>query len=185
MQDASRTALGEHLDWLSRLRWVSFAELVLNYGAVICMGLMCAVVTVLGGAAPALLSAAGHVLLVAAVLVLAPRRLAAPLLGVVLLSLLNFSVAAIAQYASLAAIAWVYLVLGLLLLPFTVVGGLRLSRRWQGVGEYHARDDYRWLLTAAPLALRWQVQYAVRELSEEPDANWEGRGLPRPPINGE
>lgn len=167
MQDAIRVALTDHLDWLARLRWVSFAERALTYGVGIAIVLMFVVAGVLADAWAALLSAGGHKLLLLAVLTLVPRRLSTALLGAVLLSLLNFTVAATAQYASLTVIAWVYMVLGLLLLPFTAAAWLRLNRRWRAVGDYRVQVDFRWLLTAAPLSLRWRMHSAVRELHAE------------------
>jgi len=167
MQDAIRAALSEQLDWLVRLRWVSFAERALAWGCLIGCALMFTVAAVLGSPLAAALSVDGHVLALLAVLALAPRRLSTALLGIVLLSLLNFSLASISQYASLAAIAWTYLAVGLVLAAFALAAWPRLNRRWRGVGEYRARDDYRWLLTRAPLLLRWRMYNAVHELYDE------------------
>jgi len=167
MQDAIRTALSEQLDWLVRLRWVSFAERALAWGCLIGCALMFTVAAVLGSPLAAALSVGGHVLALLAVLALAPRRLSTALLGIVLLSLLNFSIASISQYASLAAIAWIYLAAGLVLAALALTAWPRLNRRWRGVGEYRERDDYRWLLTKAPLLLRWRMHNVVHELYEE------------------
>lgn len=165
MDEAVRAALSLHLDWLKRLIWVSFFERVLTYAAAIGVVMMFAITAALGSIAAALLSVAGHVLLLLAVVVLVQRRFSTALLALMALSLLNYMLVSIAQYASLTAIGWVYLALGLMLLPFTIGAWLRLCRRWRKVGEYRERDDYRWLVTRAPLSLRWRTARVVDALA--------------------
>jgi len=167
MQDALRTALAKHRDWLVRLRWVTFAERALAWGSLGGCALMFTVAAVLASPLAALLSVGGHLLLLLAVLVLVPRRFSTALLGIVLLSLLNFSIASLAQYALLTVIAWTYFILGLVLAAIALAAWPSFNRRWQAVADYRSRDDFRWLLTAAPLYLRWRMHNAIHELYEE------------------
>lgn len=169
MNDGIREALSTHSDWLRSLRWVSTSERVLPIICGVLLLLTLAVPSAFGHWKAALPAALGHVLLLLAAAYLAPRWLSSACLALIALSMLNFTILSISPLSGLAmlggSIGW----LGLLSLPLTVVGHFGLRRRWLAVAGYATRDDFRWLLTQAPLMLRWQMRRGLRGLSV-PDA---------------
>jgi len=165
VNDAIREALGTHVDWLRTLRWISTAERVLPIVCGVLLLLALVIPAAFGHFNAAWPAAIGHALLLLAAAYLAPRWLSSAGLALVALSILNFT---ILSFSPAGGLAWLGIIiggLGLVSLPFTALSHLRLRRRWQAVGGYASRDDFRWLLTQAPLILRWQVRRALADVA--------------------
>ena len=165
MNEAIRDALKAHLDWLQNLRWIGRTERVLLIACAALLLLSLAVLPVFGHWSAAWPAALGHILLVLACGYLAPRWLSSAGLALIALSLLNFT---ILSFSPARGLAWLGIGiggLGLLSLPFTIAGHFRLGRRWQATADYRGRDDFRWLLTQAPLVLRWQAARTLASLT--------------------
>ena len=164
MNDGIREALNTHGDWLRTLRWVSTTERVLPIVCGVLLLPALAIPAAFGHFNAAWSAAIGHALLLLAAAYLAPRWLSSACLALIALSILNFTILSISPLSGLAmlggSIGW----LGLLSLPLTIVGHFRLRRCWQAVAGYVTRDDFRWLLTQAPLMLRWQMRRGLRSL---------------------
>jgi len=162
------TVIAAHGDWLAGLRLVSRAEHWLAAGCAV-GALIAIIVAVPAGGAAGLrlalaLAALSHLLWGLAITLFAPRTRAAALLALMALSLLNLLVAMLAQIPGLAAIAWVYGISGIAALVLGLWGLVRLGLQWRRLGTYTTQDDFRWLVTRGPLALRWRVQRVVESL---------------------
>lgn len=164
MNSTIEQALSVHRDWLRGLRWVSAAERVLLLAFAALFVIALAVPLVFADWKAVLPAAVGHALLLLAATSIALRRVSEACLALLALSLLNFSILSISPLGGLAMIGGSIGWLGLLSLPFTIVAHITLRHRWQAVAGYRGPDDFRWLLTSAPLILRWQMARALREL---------------------
>jgi hypothetical protein len=151
----------EQLAWLRRLRWVSPLECILT--GVCCVGVLALFVLGIttGHPGEALLVCGSHVLVLVAVLVVAPRRTSSQWLALVALSLLNYGVALLNAFPGWQFIAWSYAVVGIVSAGWAVSGCPRLRVRWREVSGYRERSDFKWLLTEAPLALRFHFARLV------------------------
>lgn len=154
-----------HLEWLRTLSWVSRAERVLLI-AVIAISILAAVAISLTTTWQAgLFAGAGHLLLLAPAMVVPRRRLSFTALGLLALSAINILAAALVKFPSLPMISAVYLGLGLFgLSPAIGIWRQRMDQ-WKRVADYQTRDDFRWLLTEAPLLLRLRLAKVLIEIS--------------------
>ncbi|MBN2082371.1 hypothetical protein JW859_09220 [bacterium] len=163
-----RVAIATHGGWLRGLRLVSRAESWLAVSCAVGALLVMIIAVPAGGAATErlmlALAALSHLLWGLAIALLAPRTRTAALLALTGLSVLNLLVALLAQIPGLAAIARAYGVSGIAALGLGLWGWGRLAQQWWRLGAYRAQDDFRWLITRGPLALRWRVAETVRNL---------------------
>jgi hypothetical protein len=161
MRDALRRVIATHLDWLSNLRWVS----TLEYWLTVCCGGGIVVTTVsavwVSGQAASLSIPAAHLMLMVATLAVASRKLAWPLLATLCLSLLNYMLLLWVGSSLVARIALGYLWLGCAAGLVAALYSPAMARRWAAIGSYTSQDDFKWLLTTAPLWLRWRFMDEV------------------------
>lgn len=154
---ALRSALLLHSTWLRGLRWVGLFE----YWPSLLLLLLIVLSGVAGvwqsGSANGLSTPLAHLLLFCTLAALAPRWLAAPLLGTLCISLLNYCVVLLIQPPALGLIDTIYCGLGLAAGLALLLRTPALRRHWAAVSGYRSQDDYRWLLTSAPLWLRWRL----------------------------
>jgi hypothetical protein len=161
--------LAPHADWLLGLRWVSRLE---QWPALLAaaLSLGCAGAALWHGAWLGAAAALAHLALLAAAAALAPRRYCAALLGMVCIALVNYAVVLLVQPPQLALIELAHCGLGLAGLLAAAAALPRLRRAWAGVAKLAGRDDFRWLLTAAPLLLRWRVLAELQALNADGNA---------------
>ncbi len=151
------SAFEPHAGWLARLRWVGRwepAAFGLGLAGALLAGLCGAVY--LGAQAGALL-AGGHLLLLAAVSAGAPRPYCAPLLALTGLSGLHAWLWLLQGLPHGRIIALGYLIAGTLFAGLAGLAAGRSAACWRALAGAKERDDFRWIVTRAPLILRWQV----------------------------
>lgn len=159
-----RTVLDPNRDWLLGLSWVARSERVLVVVIIACAVIAGAAAGVAATWIAGVAGGTGHLLLLLPAVVIPRRRLSFTVLGLLALSAVNLLVAALARFPALELIALVYGGLGILgLSPALGIAGRRL-RQWGRVADCSARDDFRWLLTEAPLMLRWRFAGLLRRL---------------------
>jgi hypothetical protein len=170
-QDALRRVIARELDWLAGLRWVGGLEYWLTVAAAVGIAFT-AFVAVGQTADPAALSiSAAHFMLLVAAVAAAPRRLSWPLLATLVLSLLNYTILLLVHSPLLRTITLGYLWAGCAAGLAALAVGPGLTRRWAAIADYAGRDDFQWLLTAAPLWVRWRFMdelHAVQARQPQP-----------------
>jgi hypothetical protein len=102
-----------------------------------------------------------------AVVVLAMRRTCVFWLAFLLLSTINYGITYMRGLPGAELITLAYCVAGVVALTTALVAWSKLRKRWLGVAEYQIRDDFRWILTEAPLVLRHRVVVALVSLADE------------------
>jgi hypothetical protein len=155
-----------HLDWLANLRWVSPLEywLTVFCGGAIVVTLVAAVWTT--GKVEALSIPAAHLMLLVAILDAAPRRLSWPLLATLSMSLLNYMLLLWFGSSLVSHIGLVYVWLGCAAGVVAALAAQRMTRRWAAIASYSGQDDFQWLLTAAPLWLRWRFMDEIEVVKQ-------------------
>ncbi len=149
-------------EWLARLRWVDRGEVAWLIALPLALLLWAGLLLALAAWPTVLQVAASHAVLGACTLALAPRGRLPLWCGLVLLSMLHFAVFAAAGYAHLQLLATAYLVLACSALCWCTWLALRLLRLWRSLANCNKRDDFRWLITQAPLAVRWRAWCVLR-----------------------
>ncbi len=150
-------------DWQSRMNWTSDAERNLFLLACIC----CLLLPPLGistlGLLPSMLLLASHLVLLLYCATCVKRRFAIASNVIVITSLVNFL---LAQYSGLEhpeLLVYLFCILALLSLPFGIRGFVLAQSRSRSALSLTERDEFRWLLTEAPLLVRWRFMELLRE----------------------
>ena len=157
MREGIAATLKEYAAWLARLRWVGRWEpAALALG---CAGTALAAFCgwIYLGAAAGALFLAGHLLALGAVLAAAGRPYTPALLGLCGLSGLHVWLWLMQGLPHGRVIALGYLIEGSACALLALLIAWRNAARWQALAKAQGRDDFRWLLTRAPLLLRWRV----------------------------
>lgn len=165
-RESLQHALLPHLAWLRNLRWVGAFERWPSLIALLLIVLTGIAVTWQSPRALGLATPLTHLALFGAITLCAPRRLTAPLLGTLCISLLNYGVVLLVQPPRLDLIDNAYRVLGVLALLLALWRIPGLATAWAGIGAYTQQDDFRWLLTSAPLWLRWRFERELAMVGE-------------------
>lgn len=168
----------EQVAWLRRLRWVFPLELILTGVCCVAVLVLLALGVVAGHHIEALMVGGSHTVALAAVIILASRRTSSQWLALVALSVLNYGLAMLNAFPGWQLIAWAYAALGVISGVWAMVGHSRMRRRWREILHYRARDEFKWLLIEAPLALRLRF---ARLIAGSRAADSHSRDVPRPP----
>jgi hypothetical protein len=148
--------------WLSNLRWIDRAELAWLIALPLALLLWAGLLLIYAAWPTVLLAAASHAVFGAVALALSPRGRLHIWCGLVALSLLHFFVFAAMGYAHLPELAAAYAVLASSALGLGAWRTVRLFQRWRGIAGYTLRDDFRWLITASPLVIRYRIVRVLR-----------------------
>lgn len=166
LSDGIRQALLQHILWLRDLRWVSRAETVLLWACLLAM-LALAILAMVQSSLLALCTAGAHLMLVFAVVALAKRQTCVFWLAFLLLSMVNYEITCLRGLPGAELITTAYCVIGVVALAAALAAWSRLRKRWLGIAEYQTRNDFRWILTEAPLVLRHRVVIVLSTLADE------------------
>jgi hypothetical protein len=166
LDDGIRQALLQHKQWLRGLRWVSRAETVLLWACLLAM-LALAILAMVQSSIVALCTTGAHLMLVFAVVALAKRQTCVFWLAFLLLSTINYGITYIRDLPGAELITIACCVVGVIALVAALASWFKLRKHWLGVAEYETRDDFRWILTKAPLVLRHRVVVALVLLADE------------------
>jgi hypothetical protein len=159
---AVREVLRQEREWLRGLRWVDRAEWVALAACPVVLGASGWIVVRSAGCSIGSIALAAHAVLATAALCFLPRGRGAVFAGIAMLSWIHYAIFALAGFSQLALIARAYGALSALALLAAIPWSIALVRRWTGIAAYSTRDDFRWLLTRAPLALRLPVLLQLR-----------------------
>lgn len=168
MSDPVEDVLQREHAWLLGLRLIERAELAWLVTLPLAIVLWAGLLLLYAAWHAVLLAAASHAMLSAISLALSPRGRLHIWCGLVLLSMLHFSVYAALEYAHLAAIATAYAVLACFALGWCAWRVSRLAKQWRGIAGYTKRDDFRWLIMQAPLPVRYKTMHALRRAAPKP-----------------
>ena len=157
-----RRVIATELEWLAGLRWISPLEYWLTLGAAIGILFTGYAAVAQTGEASALSISAAHFMLLVAIVAAAPRKLAWPLLATLCLSIVNYAALLLMNSPLLQLITLSYLWMGCLAGLAALAVAPRLTRRWEAIAAYNTRDDFRWLVSEAPLWLRWRFQDEIQ-----------------------
>lgn len=150
-------------DWLSRMNWASDAER--NLFLLACI--LCLLLPPLGiaslGLPLSLLLLASHLVLLLYCATMVQRRYAIVSNIIVMLSLVNFLLANFSGLQRPDVLIYIFCLLAAVSLPFSLPAYLRAQRQAREALQFKEQDDYRWLLTRAPLMPRWRFTELLRE----------------------
>jgi len=173
-QDALRRVIASELDWLRGLRWVGGFEYWLTVAAAAGIATTAFFAVAQTAEAASLSIAAAHFMLLVAAVAAAPRKLTWPLLATLCLSLINYGLLLFLNSTLLQDITLGYLWAGCAAGLAALIVSPGLTRRWDAISGYTSRDDFKWLLTTAPLWVRWrfmdEVQAVQARQPEPPQA---------------
>ena len=151
-------------DWLSRMNWASDAERNLFLlGCVLCLLLPPLGIASLGLPLSMMLLASHLVLLLYCATVV-QRRYAIASNLIVMLSLVNFLLANYSGLQHADVLIYSFCVLAVVSLPFSLPAYLRAQRQAREALHFSEQEEFRWLLTKAPLMPRWRFTELLREL---------------------
>jgi hypothetical protein len=148
--------------WLSCLRLIDRAEVAWLIALPLAVLLWTGLLLPYAAWPTALLAAVSHAVFGAVAQALSPRGRLHIWCGLVVLSMLHFFVFAALGYAHLPQLAVAYAVLAGSALGLGAWRTVWLIRRWRGIAGYTQRDDFRWLITASPLVIRYRIVRVLR-----------------------
>jgi hypothetical protein len=167
MHPGIANVLKEHAAWLANLRWLGRwepAALILA-----CAGTMLAAIS--GGVYLGLPAGGqllgGHLLALAAILLAVARPFSPALLVLCGLSGVHVWLWLMQRLPHGSVIAADYLIAGGGLAAVAGFIALRNQRRWQALAQAQHHDDFRWLLTRAPLLLRWRIARWLADYADQ------------------
>jgi len=102
-----------------------------------------------------------------AVVALAMRRTCVFWLAFLLLSTINYGITYLRGLPGAELITIAYCVVGVIALVATLASWSKLRKHWMGIAKYQTRDDFRWMLTEAPLILRHRLVMVLSMLADE------------------
>lgn len=159
-------ASNQELHWLRGLRWIDRADRawLLVMPAALCAWVL-ALWPVMGW--PAIVLPAGsHIILACCAVACAPRGRLHIYCGLVLLSQLHFLIFAAMGYVKLALLGQAYAVIALGAALGCLMLHLQYAARYRAALHGTRREDYRWLLTLAPLPWRMLFAHKLRRLAQ-------------------
>jgi len=161
MQDSQQQALIKHRAWLTTLVWISDAECWLSTFTLTAMAIVPLLLGWQAGWPAAIALFANHLVLFLIVAAVVPRPWTTTALPLLLLSLANLALFAFTGAGGLPVIAIVYALATLIAAGIITPVWLKVTRRWRAIDTYETRDDFRWLVTQAPLLLRFLAHRAL------------------------
>lgn len=151
-------------EWLGRMNWASDAER--NLFLLGCI--MCLLLPPLGiaslGLKLSMLLLASHLVLLFYCATVVQRRYSIASNLIVIVSLVNFLLANFSGLQHSDVLIYIFCLLAFISLPFSLPAYLRAQRQAREALQYREQDDYRWMLTQAPLMPRWRFTELLREL---------------------
>ena len=148
------------------MNWTSDAERNIFLLAGVC----CLLLPPLGitslGLQHILLLLASHLILLLYCAVCVQRRFAIASSIIIMASLANFLLARFSGLQHADVLIWFFCALALASLPFGLAGLKRSEKLATLALDYGEKDEYRWLLTTAPLLYRWKFleKFTARRL---------------------
>jgi hypothetical protein len=148
--------------WLGKLRLVSTAEVLAVWLTPLAALALGALIAGVSGPVLGLAITLCHLKWLAISLGALPRRFA--LLGAAfcLLSMGKFLMFGWMGFHRMHQLGYLYYGLTLLFACLAALAWIGYTRRWRALAEAYLRDDFRWLVTAAPLPLRWRAAVLLR-----------------------
>ena len=154
-----------HREWLDGLRLVDRAEWIALAVAGAHLLVCLAVLAFTKFPAIVLIEiAAVHLVFMTAGVLKAQRSLSIGVQGATALSLMFTLVYALTDPSTFGDINHGYNVLGFLALLMAVWGLVTHGAGWRGIGKYREQDDFKWLVTRAPMSLRFMVAWELKRL---------------------
>jgi len=149
--------------WQLRMNWTSDGERNLFLLASICCLFLPPLGIVSLGLMNSMLLLASHLVLLLYCATYVARRFAIASSIIIVASLANFLLAQFSGLQHANLLIWFFCGLALLSLPFGIVGLTKAQRGARAALAYRERDEFRWLLTSAPLLYRWKFLELLRE----------------------
>ncbi|MEZ5338758.1 MAG: hypothetical protein R3F46_10900 [bacterium] len=150
-------------EWQGRMNWASEGERNLFLLACTCSVLLPPLGISTLGVEISLMLLFSHLALLLYCATNVQRRFAIATSLIVIISLANFLLAHNSGLKHPELLVYLFSGLGLLSLPFGIRGFLRAQQRARELVSCTAKEDFRWMLTAAPLLTRWRFHDMLRE----------------------
>jgi len=165
--DSLREAIAANLDWLKGIRLADRSEWAW-LGVPAALSLIVLAACLAFTATPpaySLTGAAAHLSFVICLYFAAPRTWLPPLSLLIFLSEMNLLIYIWTGAPKLGAVQLTYGILALIAASATVVASFAAQRKLGRLDSASGKDDFHWLVTAAPLSLRRRSRSIVCELS--------------------
>ncbi|MCB1185558.1 hypothetical protein KDL29_00185 [bacterium] len=150
-------------EWQSRMNWASEAERNVFLLACIC----CILLPPLGISSLSIplsgLLLLSHLLLLLYCATNVQRKYAIASNLLVMISLANFLLANYSGLRHADVLIYVFCAMAFVSLPFSITGYARSSRKATEHASLVQQEDFRWMLTSAPLMTRWKFHEKLRE----------------------
>jgi hypothetical protein len=162
----TNTTTEELMAWRLRMNWASDGERYLFLLAAMCCLLLAPLGIASLGLKYSLLLLVSHTVLLLFCSTCIGRRFSIVSNIIVIASLANFLLAQFSGLQHAELLIFFFCGLALLSLPFSLYASGKAQRLARAALDYSEKDQYRWLLTSAPLLYRWKFSELLQSVPE-------------------